>query len=174
MDEVKRIRGITDAAGGNGFAALQGQFNAATTAARAGDQDAAKSLPALSQALLAAAADQATSRQELARVQAMTAASLAATYGVVTSLASGKASSSKGTVAIDDVFAAVAQSSPASAPASANDDEVASLKEEITGMRRDINSGLAAIAGNTKGIDRKLGDLSSEHGGMAISVASAA
>ncbi|MEG8022595.1 hypothetical protein [Sphingomonas aerolata] len=89
MDEVKRIRGLTDAANGNGFATLQGQFNAASSAARAGDQDAAKSLPALSQALLTAAAEQATSRQELARVQAQTAASLEATYGVVTALAKG-------------------------------------------------------------------------------------
>lgn len=91
MDEVKRIRGLTDAGNGNGFAALQGQFNAATSAARGGDQDAAKSLPALSQALLAAAAEQATSRQELERVRAMTAASLEATYGVISALGNGTA-----------------------------------------------------------------------------------
>ncbi len=89
MDEVNRIRGVTDAAGGNGFAALQGQFNAANTAARGGDQDAAKTLPALSQALLTAAAEQATSRQELERVRAMTAASLEATYGVISALGNG-------------------------------------------------------------------------------------
>ncbi|KQN11556.1 hypothetical protein [Sphingomonas sp. Leaf30] len=89
MDKVNRIRGVTDAAGGNGFAALQGQFNAANTAARGGDQDAAKTLPALSQALLTAAAEQATSRQELERVRAMTAASLEATYGVISALGNG-------------------------------------------------------------------------------------
>jgi len=89
MDEVKRIRGLTDAGNGNGFAALQGQFNTATSAARSGDQDAAKTLPALSQALLTAAAEQATSRQELERVRAMTAASLEATYGVISALGNG-------------------------------------------------------------------------------------
>ncbi len=89
MDEVKRIRGLTDAGNGNGFAALQGQFNTATSAARSGDQDAAKGLPALSQALLTAAAEKATSRQELERVRAMTAASLEATYGVISALGNG-------------------------------------------------------------------------------------
>ena len=47
--------------------------------ARGGDQAMARMLPDLSQALLAAAERQATSRQELERIRAVTAASLEAT-----------------------------------------------------------------------------------------------
>ncbi|TCP94477.1 hypothetical protein C8J42_101943 [Sphingomonas sp. PP-CE-1A-559] len=174
MDEVKRIRGLTDAAGGNSFASLQGQFNAATSAARGGDQDAAKSLPALSQALLTAAAEQATSRQELARVQAQTAASLEATYGVVTALTKG---SSTPSTASDRGIDIVTASQPATVPAPANDDlasEIKSLREEVTLLRTENNSGHAATAGNTKRIDGRLEAVTAPNGGEAISVASAA
>src|SRR3546814_12312267 len=79
MDEVKRIRGLTGGSDTGSFAMLMGQFNAANIAARGGDMDVAKTLPGLSQSLLNAAALMATSRQELNRVQAQTAASLEAT-----------------------------------------------------------------------------------------------
>lgn len=172
MDEVKRIRGLTDAASGNSFASLQGQFNAASTAARGGDQDAAKSLPALSQALLAAAAEQATSRQELERVRAMTAASLEATYGVVTALANGSTASTSTIAPATDAFSAVSGRQP-TAPTDAANDDVGSLREEVAGLRNDINLGLAAIASNTRGIDRKLDDITADSGGTAISIANA-
>lgn len=179
MDEVKRIRGLTDAAGGSSFASLQGQFNAATAAARAGDQDAAKSLPGLSQALLAAAADQATSRQELARIQAMTASSLEATYGLIGAIAKGGTSSGKAVVSTSDVFAAIneAQSAAASAPAAANDDvvsEIKSLREEVSMLRSENNSGQATIAGNTGRIAKRLEAVTDAGGGEAIAVVSAA
>ncbi|KHA64279.1 hypothetical protein NI18_10360 [Sphingomonas sp. Ant20] len=215
MDEVNRIRGVTDAAGGNGFAALQGQFNAANTAARGGDQDAAKTLPALSQALLTAAAEQATSRQELERVRAMTAASLEATYGVisalgngttaptveqttsrqelervqamndasrqaaygvVSALAGGTAASARTATPIDTMITA-ANAATGKAPAPANDDLIVSaieaLKEEVAGLRRENGSAQTEIARNTKGIDRKLDDVTADHNGMAFSVGNA-
>jgi hypothetical protein len=215
MDEVNRIRGVTDAAGGNGFAALQGQFNAASTAARGGDQDAAKTLPALSQALLTAAAEQATSRQELERVRAMTAASLEATYGVisalgngataptaeqttsrqeldrvqamnnasrqaaygvVSALAGGTAASGRAATPIDTMITA-ADAATGKAPAPANDDLIVSaieaLQEEVAGLRRENGSAQTEIARNTKGIDRKLDDVTADHNGMAFSVGNA-
>ena len=174
MDEVKRIRGLTDAAGGNSFASLQGQFNAATAAARGGDQDAAKSLPALSQALLTAAGEQATSRQELARVQAQTAASLEATYGFVTALTKGGSTPSTASARGIDVVTA---SQPTTAPAPANDDlasEIKSLREEVTLLRTENNSGHAATAGSTTSLDRRREAGTAPNGGEAISVASAA
>ncbi len=174
MDEVKRIRGLTGTEAGGSFASLMGQFNAATAAAQGGDQDAAKNLPALSQALLAAAADQATSRQELARVQAQTAASLEATYGIVTALAKGSTSTSATSKA--DLFAAV-DAAQGSAPTPANDDSASALdaiREELAQLRSDNNAGNAAIAGSNNRIAKKLDDVTAASGGDAISVASAA
>lgn len=172
MDEVKRIRGLTDTGIGTGFAAIMGQFNAATSAARGGDQDAAKSLPGLSQALLKAAEDQATSRQELARVQAQTAASLEATYGVIGALANaGKATTA------DTLTSAATVAQATAAPVAANDDTATAIRElrdENAAMRADLTAALATIAGNTGRIDRKLDAVTADSQGQAISVASAA
>ena len=174
MDEVKRIRGLSDAGTTGGFAQLLGQFNAANAAARGGDQDAAKSLPGLSQALISAAALVATSKQELARVQAQTAATLEATYGVVSAL--GKTVSSTGsTGSTSAVLAAVMTASAAAAPPAANDDamieELRSLRQDVADLRRDNNAGHAATASNTGRIDRKLEDVTAASGGQAVSVA---
>jgi hypothetical protein len=174
MDEVKRIRGLTDPTGDGSFASLMGQFNAATSAARGGDQDAAKQLPALSQALLKAAADAATSRQELERVQAQTAASLEATFAAISAFSSSSAPTSPA----DALLAAMSASQAAtSATATANDnlaEEVAALRSELAGMRADMNSGQATIANNTGRVAKKLDDVTAESGGTAVSVASAA
>ncbi|EZP57262.1 hypothetical protein [Sphingomonas sp. RIT328] len=173
MDEVKRIRGLTDTANGGSFVTLMSQFNAATASARAGDQDAAKSLPALSQALLTAAADQATSRQELARIQAQTAASLEATYGVVGALAKASGSSGNG-ASVTDVIAAAGAAQAASAPVAANDDaatDAASLAAELAALRSDMNDGLASIASNTGRTARRLDDVTAASSGQAIAVA---
>jgi hypothetical protein len=172
MDEVKRIRGLNTAEGGS-FASLQGRFNAATLAARGGDQDAAKSLPGLSQALLAQAALAATSRQELDRVQAATAASLEATKRAIDAMtAAPSAAASTATL-----LAAAAATQATAAPAAANDDreaEVRALREELAAMRRDMNSGLAAVAGHTGKLARTLDDVTADSGGTAVSVAAAA
>lgn len=172
MDEVKRIRGLTGADNGGGFAMLMGQFNAATNLARTGDQEAAKSLPGLSQALLTAAAQAATSRQELDRLRAQTAASLEATYSAI--------SASTGNVpagaSISDIVAAAAATQAASAPPAANDDlvaEVRSLREEVTRLRNENNSGHAATASNTGSMKRTLDNVTQASGGDAVSVAAA-
>lgn len=173
MDEVKRIRGLSDATGANNFAMLMGQFNAATTAARGGDMDAAKSLPQLSQALLAAAGNAATSRQELARVQAQTAASLEQTYGVI-----GALGVSASTLSNAALLAASTETAQASTP-KANDNAalvalVDKLREEVAGMRSENASGHAATAANTGAIKRKLDDVTQQSGGTAISTVEAA
>jgi hypothetical protein len=168
-DEVKRIRGITSPAAGTGFASLLGQFNAATAAARGGDQEAAKSLPQLSQALLAAAAEAATSQQELARVQAQTARSLEDTLALI-----GGANTSNAT---DFLTRAAAQGAASGASSDSNDgmmEELRLLRQEVADMRQDNNRGHAATAGNTGAINRKLENVTSQSGGDAISVVEAA
>jgi hypothetical protein len=172
-DEVKRIRGITDPTGATGFAAAQGQFNAASVAARAGDQEAAKLLPGLSQALLKLAADAATSRQELERVQAQTAASLEATLGAVGALGTPASPASNANA----LLAAMTASQASTAPQAANDSmasELAALRQEVAAMRNENNAGHAATAGNTGRTAKVLETVTAESGGDAISVASAA
>lgn len=171
MDEVRRIRGMTDASGGTSFASLLGQFNTANAAARGGDIDAAKSLPQLSQALLAAAADAATSRQELDRVRAQIAAALEATHGLVTSLAGNPApattaellnagaASQPGTAAVND-------NSPASLAA-----KIEELTAEVGRLRSDNNSGHAATAANTGAMKRTLDNVTADSSGTAVTVA---
>jgi hypothetical protein len=171
-DEIKRIRGL-NASGGNSFAVLQGQFNAANTAARGGDMDAAKLLPSLSQALLKSAGDNATSRQELDRVQSQTAANLEATSIVIAALAKGNPLTASGSVAV----AAMAAQTATPTTTAANDsaaDELRQLREEVAGMRRDNNSGHAASASAGQRAARVLEDVTAASGGDAISVANAA
>lgn len=170
MDEVRRIRGLTDAGGANGFAALQGQFNAATAAARGGDMDAAKSLPQLSQALLAAAADVATSRQELDRVRAQTAAALEAVFGVIGQLGVSPAATNAA------LLSAGAASQPASA--ASNDNGSADLAARIDALRADMaaqraedRAALTAIAANTGRVARTLDNVTPD--GDAVSTRAA-
>lgn len=82
LAEVQRIRGLT-ATPDASFATLQRQFDAATIAARGGNQDAAKQLPELSRALLEAAQTIATSKTQLDFIEAGTAASLQRTYDLI-------------------------------------------------------------------------------------------
>ncbi|PZQ21242.1 MAG: hypothetical protein DI569_12500 [Sphingopyxis macrogoltabida] len=180
MDEVNRIRGITDGSGTGSFATLQGQFNAAVAAAKGGDQDAAGTLPSLSQALIQAAELAATSRQELDRVKAQTAASLESVYASVLALAGGTSSTgvAAGTGApTGTILEAAATAAQASATSSDSDSVIAELKalrEEVAQMRSDNNSGHAATAGNTAAIKKKLDDVSADSGGQAITVTGAA
>lgn len=176
MDEVNRIRGITDGSGTGSFAQLQGQFNAAVAAAKGGDQDAAGTLPSLSQALIQAAELAATSRQELDRVKAQTAASLESVYASVLALAGGSSSSGVATGAgapTGTILEAAATAAQASATSSDSDSVIAELKalrEEVAQMRSDNNSGHAATASNTGAIKRKFEDVTADSGGNAITV----
>ena len=153
MDEVKRIRGLLDVTGGQSYASLLGQFNAATDAARGGDQDAAKSLPELSKALLDAAAAVATSRQELARVQGITAGSLEQTYALITAV-TGASAASGGlpTVAVsaDDSastwWAAAAAQAGAGAGANDNAAEMRGLRADLQATKDELIDALAQVA----------------------------
>ena len=173
MDEVRRIRGLNDTMGGNTFSALMGQFNAATNAARGGDMDAAKTLPQLSQALLSAAADAATSRQELDRIRAQTAASLEATYGLIGAL-SGNATPPTASALVN----AAATSQPANAPVNDNNATlnatIGELRNETAQLRTDLTAALATIAGHTGKVAKKMDDITSESGGNSVSVEIAA
>lgn len=183
LDEVKRIRGLSETVTGGGYAALLGRFNAATASARDGDQDAAKSLPDLSKSLLDAAAEAATSRQELARIQAQTAASLEATYAVITAatMASDKATSSvlpqatgggSTSLSSQSWWSTFASSAAATRPTSSNDNataaEVRALRAELAGFRKDNNDGNAQIAGNTGRAAKILDNVTGDTGGNAI------
>lgn len=174
LDEVKRIRGLSDTTGANTFASLMGQFNAATNAARGGDMDAAKSLPQLSQALLTAAENAATSRQELDRIRAQTAASLEATYGLINSLGGSAA-----TVSSAGLVNAGAVSQPGTMPV--NDLLVDSLSariddlvDELAQMRADNNAGHAANAAANNKTAAILDRATAQSGGDALSVELAA
>ncbi len=179
LDEVNRIRGITDGSSGGSFATLMGQFNAATAAARAGDQDAAGQLVSLSQSLLNAASLSATSRQELDRIKALTAASLEETYAVISALGGVAGVASSGGAILsggpEAATLAAAASTAQAAPASASNDNLAAelraLREEVAQMRSENNSGHAANASATNSIKRTLDDVTADSGGNAISVA---
>ena len=128
VGEAQRIRGLLGT-GGQSFAEAQAQFAVATASARAGNQDAAKSLPGLSQQLLGLAEQSATSAQQLALLRATTAASLDTTAAALSA-------------ALGVPFQASAPASVSSiaAPAdrSTTDDTLAALKSmqaELAAMR---------------------------------------
>lgn len=165
LDEVKRIRGLGQT-GSQSYASLLGQFNAATAGARAGDQDAAKSLTGLSQALLDAAADVATSQQELARVQGVTAASLETTAAMI---GAGAFSASDSKAADGWWNKAAAASAPPTSTGTADlVAEVRTLRAEVAGLRNDQRSANATIAANTGKAARILDNVTAESGGNAI------
>lgn len=76
FSEVQRIRGLMGGGGAQSYAQAQAKFSITTAQARAGDQDAARLLPALSQTLLTLAESNATSLTELRRIQGQTSSSL--------------------------------------------------------------------------------------------------
>lgn len=76
FDEVARIRGLLGGSNAQSLAQAQARFSITTAQARAGDQEAAKLLPALSQTLLQLAEVNAASLIDLQRIRAAVAASL--------------------------------------------------------------------------------------------------
>ncbi|WP_394652335.1 hypothetical protein [uncultured Sphingomonas sp.] len=174
MDEVERIRGLDSESGPVGFAALMGRFNAMSLSARAGDQDAAKLLPGLSQELLRAAGDAATSRQELDRVRAQTAASLEETFAAISKLAA--AGGAQTSTAEAQLAAAQLATTAVSRPidGETTTDEVQALRDEVIQLRTAVTSGLAAVAGNTGRMAKRLDDVTAQSGGDAISTVAAA
>lgn len=84
--EIRRIKGLLDGGGSeSSLAQAQADFAIATAQARAGDQEAAQQLPALSRALLELAESNATTRLQLQLMQASTGNSLADTAALLAS-----------------------------------------------------------------------------------------
>lgn len=170
LDEVKRIRGLDGQATEGGFATLMSRFNVATLAARGGDQDAAKSLPGLSQELLRAAENAARSRQELDRVRAQTAASLEETYTAIAKLGAGSTAQTS-TAAL---MAAMQDATTVVKPRVLTDgttDEVKSLRSEVADLKATIAAGLATIAGNTGRVAKKLDDVTPNGDALSVEIA---
>ncbi len=170
MDEVKRIRGLNGADGAGSYASLLGQFNAATEMARAGDQEAAKSLPGMSQALLKAAADTASSRQELDRVQAQTAASLEATLAMIERVAS-----TSGAASAERMLEAM-QMAPGAGAGTSEDEQqsrMATMGDELAALRREVVGLLTDVKSNTGRVAKTMDNVTLENGGAAISTVAA-
>lgn len=128
LGESQRIRGLLGN-GGQSFAEAQAQFAVATASARAGNQDAAKSLPGLSQTLLGLAEQSATSAQQLALIRASTAASLDTTAAAL-SAALGVPFQASAPAAVSSLVAPSDRST--------TDDTIAALKAmqaELAAMR---------------------------------------
>lgn len=124
VDEINRIHGVM---GGDSAASAQMQFAVATAQARAGDQAAAKMLPALSQKLLEAFDSEAVTALDLRRLQAMTAASLGDTVRAI-------APDTPGYTASTSSQPAAAQSGDSGPTVAA---AVSSLSAEIADLKRE-------------------------------------
>jgi len=175
--EIKRIRGVMSDTPTNYAVALTA-FNNASMLARSGDQEAAKALPGLSQALLSVAANTARSAEDLGRLQGLTAASLEQTLAII-SQASGTepsaATSAATTPSWWEQFTANQTGTP-SIPAndgqSAMIDELKALRQEVSDLRGEQRSAAATIASGTSKTARILERVTPD--GDAISTRTAA
>ncbi|OYY14213.1 MAG: hypothetical protein B7Y62_11500 [Sphingomonadales bacterium 35-56-22] len=152
--EIKRIRGVMSDTPTN-YAAALAAFNNASMLARTGDQEAAKALPGLSQALLSVAANTARSAEDLRRLQGLTAASLEQTLAIINQ-ASGTepaaATSAATTPSWWDQFTANqvgTPSIPANDGQSAMIDELKALRQEVSDLRGEQRIAAATIASGT-------------------------
>lgn len=177
LSEVARIRGRIGS-GTKTYAQVLSDFNAATLAARAGDQEAAKSLPGLSQSLLTVAADAATSAQELARIQGQTAASLEQTVAIINGVAGLPSDTAMAATSSTPTWweqFASNQSATASLPA--NDsatvliDGLASLKQELSDLRDEQRIASATIASGTSKTARILERVTPDGDALAVRTA---
>ncbi|MGV7210504.1 phage tail length tape measure family protein [Oxalobacteraceae bacterium A2-2] len=167
MDEVKRIRGLITGNSPESLADAQGAFAIATAKARAGDQEAAKTLPALSQAMLTLAEAQAVTEADIRLARAQAAASLTMTAGLLADqYALTVPSYDVGTDYVPGTGLALihqgekiipaAYNNPFTPPASSDSDSAAEiralravvveLKAELAEFRRENGNGLYSIA----------------------------
>lgn len=177
LAEVARIRGSMDG-GVKTYAQALSEFNAATLAARSGDQEAAKSLPGLSQTLLNAAADAATSAQDLARIQGQTAANLEQTVAIINALAGLPAETAAAAASASPTWwEQFASTQAATATTSANDsatvliDGLASLKQELSDLRDEQRIASATIASGTSKTARILERVTPDGDALAVRTA---
>jgi len=175
--EIKRIRGVMSDTPTN-YAAALAAFNNASMLARSGDQEAAKALPGLSQALLSVAANTARSAEDLGRLQGLTAASLEQTLAIInqaTGAEPAAATSAATTPSWWNQFAANQMGTP-SIPAndgqSAMIDELKALRQEVSDLRGEQRIAAATIASGTSKTARILERVTPD--GDAISTRTAA
>ncbi|MEN9924973.1 MAG: hypothetical protein RL268_1099 [Pseudomonadota bacterium] len=179
LSEVARIRGTMDG-GTKSYAQALSEFNAATLAARAGDQEAVKSLPGLSQSLLTAAADAATSAQDLARIKGQTAASLEQTVAIINAMAglsTDAATAAAATSVTPSWWEQFASTQTATATSAANDsanvliDGLAALKQELSDLRDEQRIASATIASGTSKTARILERVTPDGDALAVRAA---
>ncbi|KPH62993.1 hypothetical protein [Novosphingobium sp. ST904] len=154
--EIERIRGVMGTKTGS-YAEALAKFNNASMLARSGDQEAAKSLPGLSQALLSQAAETARTSEDLARLQGLTAASLEQTLAIIARAAGTSVDAETTATASSapgwwDQFAANQMGTatiPANDDQSALLDELRALRQEVADLRGEQRIASAAIASGT-------------------------
>lgn len=185
LDEINRIRGIGGTAGASLDVMLQ-QFNAMNAAARAGDVDAARSLPELSKALLSAAEDQARSYSDYKAIEGIALGGLEQSYKATLNMVSAQEATAK--AAERSVELAVAQQNwwksfseqqaVATANASAANDQMAAkldaLEARLGEIAEDQRNGHATIASNTGKAARILENVTLSTGGDSIAISEAA
>jgi hypothetical protein len=154
--EIERIRGVMGTKSGS-YAEALAKFNNASVLARGGDQEAAKALPGLSQALLSQAAETARTSEDLARLQGLTAASLEQTLAIITQAADGGTATDPAATGNPEPswweqFAANQMGTatiPANDGQSALLDELRALRQEVADLRGEQRIASAAIVSGT-------------------------
>ncbi|WP_374589173.1 phage tail length tape measure family protein [Novosphingobium sp.] len=177
LSEVARIRGSMGT-GTKTYAQVLSEFNAATLAARAGDQEAAKSLPGLSQSLLTVAVDAATSAQELARIQGQTVASLEQTVAIINGVAGlPTATATAAASSTPTWWEQFASNQSATVSLPANDsatvlvDGLAALRQELADLRDEQRIASATIASGTSKMARILERVTPDGDALAVRTA---
>lgn len=140
-EEAARIRGLGQSASTQTVSAALARFAVATGQARAGDIDAARSLPELSRAALDLMATTATSTLQLARARAQIAASLEQT-AAITGQGGAAASSAPDLSAVLSQVAAAAPITAAPTPAST----AGSVATSAAGLADQVRSLTAQVA----------------------------
>lgn len=142
FDEVARIRGMITGNSAESLAGAQAKFSITNAQALSGDQEAAKLLPKLSQALLAIAEQQAPTLEALNRIRASTAGTLESTANSFSRF--GANPTSPAMQSASSSYAATANYQQVSLPqvssATANDTLVNSLIAEVRELKGIINS----------------------------------
>lgn len=142
FDEVRRIRGLTGPSPLS-LANAQSQFAITTAQARAGDQEAAKLLPGLSQTLLQLAEANATSLLDLQLIRAQIAASLEQTgAGLVSRFGLSLPKFDVGTNYVPQTMAAIVHEGEAIVPrrfnpAAGGGGDASALVAEVRGLREE-------------------------------------
>ncbi|MEY4671531.1 MAG: hypothetical protein RLZZ415_1410, partial [Pseudomonadota bacterium] len=152
--EIERIRGVMGTKAGS-YAEALAAFNNASMLARGGDQEAAKALSGLSQALLSQAAETVRSSEDLARLQGLTAASLEQTLAIITQAAGSSTTTDATESPEPNWWEQFATNQMGTATIPANDDqsalldELRALRQEVADLRGEQRIASAAIASGT-------------------------